>query len=122
MAYCFAEVNEDSDPIRDVIGFVKGGTLGQSAAQLVVRNAETYRSWGKSLKYNPAVIKFEVIFPDFLIHAWMQYKCCVDITAHFNSLACKKMQKFNKSFSFLYIHLNVLIETIPVFFFPKLFT
>ncbi|KAF5893787.1 complement component C8 alpha chain, partial [Clarias magur] len=47
--------------IKDVIGFVKGGITGASAAKLVVHNAESYRAWGKSLKYNPAVIKFEAL-------------------------------------------------------------
>lgn len=50
---------EKDDLIKDTIGFVKGGITGPSAAQLVIRNAESYRSWGKSLKHNPAVIKFE---------------------------------------------------------------
>ncbi|KAI4898967.1 hypothetical protein NFI96_016193 [Prochilodus magdalenae] len=47
--------------IQDVIGFVKGGITDLSAAQLAIRNADTYRKWGKSLKYNPAVIDYEVL-------------------------------------------------------------
>ncbi|MCJ8731207.1 hypothetical protein PDJAM_G00196680 [Pangasius djambal] len=53
------EKSENTGLIKDVIGFVKGGITGPSAAQLVIRNAESYRAWGKSLKYNPAVVKFE---------------------------------------------------------------
>lgn len=60
---CSAEGKEDDKLIRDVIGFVKGGTTGPSAAQLVVHNAEAYRAWGKSLKHNPVVIRFEVHHP-----------------------------------------------------------
>ncbi|TTG32355.1 Complement component C8 alpha chain [Bagarius yarrelli] len=47
----------ESDQGRDRL--VKGGITGPGATQLVIRNAESYRSWGKSLKYNPAVIKFQ---------------------------------------------------------------
>ncbi|XP_066537058.1 complement component C8 alpha chain isoform X2 [Hoplias malabaricus] len=50
-----------SSLIEDVIGYVKGGTTGLSAAQLAVRDANTYRKWGKSLKYSPAVIEYEVL-------------------------------------------------------------
>ncbi|XP_062850535.1 complement component C8 alpha chain [Trichomycterus rosablanca] len=50
-----------SNAIVDVIGFVKGGTLGHSAAQLAIRDANTYRQWGKSLKYSPAVIDHETL-------------------------------------------------------------
>ncbi|XP_060731241.1 complement component C8 alpha chain [Tachysurus vachellii] len=51
--------NEDDSLIRDAVGFVKGGIIHHSAAQLAIQNADTYRYWGRSLKYNPAVIKFE---------------------------------------------------------------
>ncbi|KAF4088788.1 hypothetical protein AMELA_G00058730 [Ameiurus melas] len=51
----------NNDLIKDTIGFVKGGITGPSAAQLVIHDAETYRSWGRSLKHNPAVIKFEAL-------------------------------------------------------------
>ncbi|XP_036452724.1 complement component C8 alpha chain [Colossoma macropomum] len=47
--------------VHDVIGYVKGGTTGLSAAQLAIRDANTYKKWGKSLKYSPAVIDFEVL-------------------------------------------------------------
>lgn len=62
MVNCFAETKGTEDLVKDVIGFVKGGIVGQSAAQLAIHDAGTYRAWGKSLKYNPAVIKFEVHF------------------------------------------------------------
>ncbi|XP_060782136.1 complement component C8 alpha chain [Neoarius graeffei] len=53
------EYEKKDDLIMDVIGFVKGGITGPTAAQLAIRNAESYRAWGKSLKYNPDLIKFE---------------------------------------------------------------
>lgn len=62
---CFADRKRSDSLIKDVIGFVKGGITGPSAAQLAVRNAESYRKWGKSLKHNPAVIKYEVHFLTF---------------------------------------------------------
>lgn len=65
MVNCFAEFTGTSELIMDVIGFVKGGITGPTAAQLAVRNAESYRNWGKSLKHNPAVIKFEVFLLSF---------------------------------------------------------
>lgn len=65
MVNCFAEYTKEDGLIMDVIGFVKGGIAGPTASQLAIRNAESYRVWGKSLKYNPAVVKFEVHFLTF---------------------------------------------------------
>lgn len=78
MVTCFAEGEKQNQLIKDVIGFVKGGIMGASAAQLAVHNSETYRAWGKSLKYNPAVIKFEVHFLAFYFS--LLFKLCVDVT------------------------------------------
>lgn len=39
---------------------MKGGNTGSSSGILGIRDAKSYRDWGKSLKYNPALIEFEV--------------------------------------------------------------
>lgn len=46
--------------IEDIITLVKGGVLDKSTGLLVIRNPETYRNWGASLKYNPTLIEHEV--------------------------------------------------------------
>lgn len=46
--------------VEDIITLVKGGILDSSSGVLVIRNPETYRSWGASLKYNPTLIEYEV--------------------------------------------------------------
>ncbi|XP_055059541.2 complement component C8 alpha chain [Misgurnus anguillicaudatus] len=56
------EFNRKSDKvIEDVISFVKGGHTGPSSANLVIRDGKSYKNWGKSLKYNPALIDFEIL-------------------------------------------------------------
>ncbi|KAI5616222.1 complement component C8 alpha chain isoform X1 [Silurus asotus] len=58
----FTKESQEKNPmIRDAFGYVKGGITGPSAGQLAVRDANSYRAWGKSLKHNPAVIKFEAL-------------------------------------------------------------
>ncbi|XP_072543307.1 complement component C8 alpha chain [Salminus brasiliensis] len=53
--------NKQNSVIEDVIRYVKGGSTGSSAAQLAVHDANTYRKWGKTLKYSPAVIEYEAL-------------------------------------------------------------
>uniref|UniRef100_A0A3P9IZ66 Complement C8 alpha chain n=1 Tax=Oryzias latipes TaxID=8090 RepID=A0A3P9IZ66_ORYLA len=50
-----------SSVIEDVVTFVKGGITQTSAGVLVIRDADTYRKWGASLKYNPALIEYETM-------------------------------------------------------------
>ncbi|KAG7462025.1 hypothetical protein MATL_G00197580 [Megalops atlanticus] len=52
-------VGLSSSFIKDVISNVQGGSTGSSGGLLAVRDAKTYQSWGKSLKYNPGLIEFE---------------------------------------------------------------
>lgn len=47
--------------VEDIITLVKGGILDSTSGVMVVRNPETYRTWGASLKYNPTLIEHEVI-------------------------------------------------------------
>lgn len=56
--------DQSSSAIEDVLGFVKGGHTGSSTGSLAVKDAKSYQDWGKSLKYNPALIEFEVHLPD----------------------------------------------------------
>ncbi|XP_078526202.1 complement component C8 alpha chain [Lissotriton helveticus] len=46
--------------IEDIISQVRGGDSGSSGGISLKWNANTYRLWGRSLKYNPAVIDFEL--------------------------------------------------------------
>lgn len=50
----------DSVDIKDIVTLVKGGILHASSGLLAIRNPETYRKWGASLKYNPTLIDYEV--------------------------------------------------------------
>lgn len=60
----FSTVRDQSNSaIEDVFGFVKGGDAGSSSGSLGIRDAKSYKDWGKSLKYNPALIEFEVNLP-----------------------------------------------------------
>lgn len=44
----------------DIVSLVKGGVTHSSAGLLAIRNPDTYRSWGASLRYNPTLIEYEV--------------------------------------------------------------
>lgn len=50
-----------SSVIEDTISSVKGGVTETSAGLLVIRDTDTYRKWGASLKYHPALIEFELM-------------------------------------------------------------
>ncbi|XP_061787067.1 complement component C8 alpha chain [Nerophis lumbriciformis] len=58
-------LHQDSDTgsavIEDIITMVTGGYTDTSSSLLTIRDPETYRKWGASLKYNPAVIKYETM-------------------------------------------------------------
>lgn len=63
--FSFSTVDhQSSSAIEDVLGFVKGGHTGSSTGSLAIKDAKSYQDWGKSLKYNPALIEFEVHLPD----------------------------------------------------------
>ncbi|XP_077360284.1 complement component C8 alpha chain isoform X2 [Festucalex cinctus] len=47
--------------IMDVITLVKGGNTDTSGGLLVIKDPDTYRKWGASLKYNPTVIEYEIM-------------------------------------------------------------
>ncbi|KAM3603947.1 uncharacterized protein V6R79_004446 [Siganus canaliculatus] len=59
------EYNQDgtsrSVVIEDIVTLVKGGITESSSGLLAIRNTETYKNWGASLKYNPTVIEYEIM-------------------------------------------------------------
>lgn len=55
------ERGSDSALVQDVVTKVKGGYTDTSSTTVAIRNPETYRKWGASLKYNPALIEYNVM-------------------------------------------------------------
>lgn len=47
--------------IKDVVSVVKGGITVTASGVLVIKDPETYRKWGASLKYHPVPIDYEVM-------------------------------------------------------------
>uniref|UniRef100_A0A667ZDJ8 Complement C8 alpha chain n=1 Tax=Myripristis murdjan TaxID=586833 RepID=A0A667ZDJ8_9TELE len=50
-----------SSVIEDIVTRVKGGITETSSGLMAVRNPETYRRWGTTLKYNPVLIEYETM-------------------------------------------------------------
>ncbi|XP_034039413.1 complement component C8 alpha chain [Thalassophryne amazonica] len=50
-----------SSVIEDVVTLVKGGVTDSSIGVLAIRDPDTYRKWGASLKYSPTLIDFETM-------------------------------------------------------------
>ncbi|XP_038609242.1 complement component C8 alpha chain isoform X2 [Tachyglossus aculeatus] len=46
--------------VEDVISRVRGGNLGPATGLLDLRSPNLYRAWGRSLKYSPVLINFEL--------------------------------------------------------------
>ncbi|XP_071347821.1 complement component C8 alpha chain [Trachinotus anak] len=55
------ESNSDSSMIEDIFTLVKGGVTYSSGSLLAIRNPDTYRKWGATLKYNPVLIEYEIM-------------------------------------------------------------
>ncbi|GLD51328.1 complement component C8 alpha chain [Lates japonicus] len=55
------EKDSSSVQIEDIVTLVKGGITYTSGGLLVIRNPDTYRKWGASLKYNPTLIEYETM-------------------------------------------------------------
>nr|XP_033505748.1 complement component C8 alpha chain [Epinephelus lanceolatus] len=53
--------DSDSALIEDIVTLVKGGVTHSSSGVSAIRNPETYRNWGASLKYNPTLIEYETM-------------------------------------------------------------
>ncbi|XP_037537454.1 complement component C8 alpha chain [Nematolebias whitei] len=47
--------------VQDVLTMVKGGITETGSGLLAIRNTDTYRKWGASLKYSPALTEFEIM-------------------------------------------------------------
>lgn len=54
------EKDKRATAVEDVISRVRGGSSGWGGGLTQNSSAITYRSWGRSLKYNPVVIDFEM--------------------------------------------------------------
>ncbi|XP_036940413.1 complement component C8 alpha chain [Acanthopagrus latus] len=47
--------------VEDIITLVKGGVVDSSSGLLAIRNPETYKNWGATLKYNPTLVESETM-------------------------------------------------------------
>lgn len=67
LLFFFKNVDRKSNSVSidDIVTLVKGGIPYSSSGLLVIRNPDTYRNWGATLKYNPALINYEVKTPVF---------------------------------------------------------
>uniref|UniRef100_A0A674AWD4 Complement C8 alpha chain n=1 Tax=Salmo trutta TaxID=8032 RepID=A0A674AWD4_SALTR len=50
-----------SSLIKDIVTLVKGGSTGSTGGLLAIKDPDTYRKWGLSLKYNPMLIEYETL-------------------------------------------------------------
>ncbi|XP_005811075.1 complement component C8 alpha chain [Xiphophorus maculatus] len=57
----FKANSSESAVVEDIIKLVKGGITETGSGLLVIRDQETYRKWGASLKYSPALTDFEIL-------------------------------------------------------------
>ncbi|XP_044076844.1 complement component C8 alpha chain [Siniperca chuatsi] len=58
----FQQVKDSSSAvIEDIVTLVKGGIPHSSSGLLAIRNPDTYRNWGATLKYNPTLIEYETM-------------------------------------------------------------
>ncbi|XP_034743850.1 complement component C8 alpha chain [Etheostoma cragini] len=51
--------SSSSSVIEDIYTLVKGGVTHSSSGLLAIRNTDTYKNWGATLKYNPTLIEYE---------------------------------------------------------------
>ncbi|KAM3866056.1 complement component C8 alpha chain [Diretmus argenteus] len=58
----------DSSVVEDIIKLVKGGITVSSAGVSVIRDANTYKRWGETLKYSPTLIEYETMPIYELVH------------------------------------------------------
>ncbi|XP_067391600.1 complement component C8 alpha chain [Emydura macquarii macquarii] len=59
-AFLRTDHNTHNAIVEDIIPRIQGGDVSSSEGLLNSWNANMYRHWGRSLKYNPAVIDFEL--------------------------------------------------------------
>ncbi|XP_040911937.1 complement component C8 alpha chain [Toxotes jaculatrix] len=53
--------DSSSIAVEDIVTLVKGGIPYSSSGLLAIRNPDTYRNWGATLKYNPTLIEYETM-------------------------------------------------------------
>ncbi|XP_069837415.1 complement component C8 alpha chain [Dendropsophus ebraccatus] len=56
----FEDKKGSESVIKDILTHVTGGDTGSAGGLLNIMSGSTYRLWGRSLKYNPGVIDFEL--------------------------------------------------------------
>ena len=54
------EKDAPSAEIKDIVAQVKGGAPETKANLLQTNDPESFRKWGESLQYSPALIEYEV--------------------------------------------------------------
>ncbi|KAM4557634.1 complement component C8 alpha chain [Fundulus diaphanus] len=57
----FKANSSESSVVEDMVTLVKGGVTDTGSGLLAIRSPDTYRKWGASLKYNPALTDFEIL-------------------------------------------------------------
>lgn len=72
--------------VEDIISLVQGGSSGWAGGLTQHGSIITYRSWGRSLKYNPVVIDFEVSL------------FAVEETLHSRGMKVKQTRSFHISY------------------------
>ncbi|CAL8280881.1 unnamed protein product [Lota lota] len=55
------ENGEDSSEVEDIITRVKGGIIETNPNLLTINDPESFRKWGESLTYSPALIEYETM-------------------------------------------------------------
>lgn len=72
--------------VEDIISHVRGGNSGWGGGLAHNKSIISYRFWGRSLKYNPAIIDFEVSL------------FAVEETLHPRGMKVKQTRSFNISY------------------------
>ncbi|XP_061587279.1 complement component C8 alpha chain [Cololabis saira] len=57
----FQSADSSSGTVDDIVAQVKGGVTETGAGVLAIRDPDTYKKWGASLKYNPVLIEYETM-------------------------------------------------------------
>ncbi|NXT28045.1 CO8A protein, partial [Syrrhaptes paradoxus] len=60
VSFNFSDAESNSAVVEDIIPRIRGGDTSYSGGLLNSWDGNMYRRWGRSLKYNPAVIDFEL--------------------------------------------------------------
>lgn len=67
--------DSSSSEIKDIITLVRGGVAETDPHMLSISDQETYRKWGESLQYSPALIEYEVMYIPYILHIYIFTFC-----------------------------------------------